>query len=539
MLVFQRSSLHRLLVAAVTAITSLFLFQTGPSLVPDAAAADPPPAACMVVRHVCGGPSNPEEVPMFNRSKPPGSPLDEPLLHWTKLDPFTFRDLVKSVFIMGQSGSGKSTGSGFHLARSLVRHGNTSGLVLSSKPEDLEVWTRLFTDAGRLDDLIVIEPRGKYRCNVFDYELKHGADTRQLAQCAMVLSESLNKGEANGGSRDPFFKAEAYRQLFNAFEIVKSATGKADPWELQLFISGAARSAAELSDPKWQAGVHSQTIAKAHARPKDTIESHDHRLGAQYWLNELPLLNDRTRSSIEAGVMGTLHAVNTGIVRDLVASTTNTTPDVMEERKWWLVNMPIVAGDMSATFINTSLKYIYQRAILRRKAKSGDPFSTIWTDEYQKVSNSFDAAFLAECRSHLGCMVALTQSIHSVYEAVGGPHHHAAEALLTNFATKIAHTLGDAKSAEYCSSLLGSRLEAMSGGGEEGGGGMADDIFGGKRFKGSFSSSYQPVIQPSVFLSGLRSGGKDGIVDGIVIKTGQPFSNGENYLKVEFEQERA
>ncbi len=59
------------------------------------------------------------------------------------------------------------------------------------------------------------------------------------------------------------------------------------------------------------------------------------------------------------------------------------------------------------------LKLLTQKHILRRHAKPGDPVIIIHADEAQEMVSSFDASFLAKCRSHLGCMIYLTQSLHS------------------------------------------------------------------------------------------------------------------------------
>ena len=229
--------------------------------------------------------------------------------------------------------------------------------------------------------------------------------------------------------------------------------------------------------------------------------------------------------------------MNTGVVRELLATDTNVSPDDLEQRRWLFVNMPIVPGDASSTFVNTVWKYAVQRHILRRKAKPGDPLLVVWTDEAQKTVNSYDASFLAECRSHKGCMVSLTQSIHAIYKALHQGGEHEADALLTNYGIVILHTLGDAKSAEYASSILGKRREIFvttSTSDEE----MYEVIAGNSHINISAAEHYEPVLQPSVFLSGLRCGGPpSNCVDGVVIRAGEPFKcNGENYILKAFRQ---
>ena len=240
--------------------------------------------------------------------------------------------------------------------------------------------------------------------------------------------------------------------------------------------------------------------------------------------------------------MMTLHAMNTGTARDLLATETNVTPETLEERKWLLVNMPIVPGDVTGALVNGAVKYAIQRHILRRAAQPGSPLLCLFADEFQKLANSYDAMFLAECRSHKGCLIALTQSIHTMYGNMGGgpSGEHRTDALLTNFGHIVVHTLGDHKTAEHFSALLGRRREVFIGTtaqpqSEE----LYDVLMGRMQYSVNASEHYEPVLQPAVFLRGLRCGGEENrrIVDGVVIRSGQPFNHsGENYLITSFRQ---
>ena len=468
--------------------------------------------------------------------KTPG--LDTPLLHWSRDDAWTERQACQNVAIFGKTGSGKSSGSGDHILRALVRHRNTGGCWIASKPEDADYARRVFQEERTLDDLLIMEPGGEYRCNLLDYERSQGADARQITQALMTFGETLERIDGAGGDRDPYWRNQHRRMIHNAVEACLGAAGKADPWDVQRFIIGAALNLAETADEKWRQGFHYQTLQLAYNRADTPIRGHDIEMARQYWLEELPALNDRTRSSITVGVLGLLHVMNSGLARDLLATTTTISPDILEQRKWWFLNMPIVPGDATSTFANAGVKYVVQRHILRRKAGPDAPLIPVWCDEFQKVANSYDAAFIAECRSHKGCLIALTQSIHALYAHLGGKGgEHETDSLLTNFGHVVFHTLGDARSAEYASSLLGKRREVFIGTGTDGKQSLLDVLRGRAQVNVNAHEEYQPVLQPSVFMSELRTGGPpDNAVDGVVIRSGSPFSTGENYLICELEQ---
>jgi len=61
---------------------------------------------------------------------------------------------------------------------------------------------------------------------------------------------------------------------------------------------------------------------------------------------------------------------------------------------------------------------------------------------------------------------------------------------------------------------------------------------GRSKFTGSFSEHYENVLQANAFMSGLRTGGAENgyVVDAIVIRSGETFSNGSNWLRVAFAQ---
>jgi hypothetical protein len=422
----------------------------------------------------------------------------------------------------------------------MVRYRNSGGLWLASKPEDVDYARRIFREERTLDDLLIMEPGGEYRFNVLDYERKKGADTRELTQALMTFGETLERTEgAGGGDRDPYWQGQTRRRLHNGIEIMTRAKKELDPWDLQCFLEGAPVSQEEIGTAKWQAGFHSQMLEAASGNATTPIQKHDYKLAEQYFLGENARLNDRTKTSIDTSTMGLLHVFNTGLVRDMLATTTNISPDVLEQRKWWFVNAPIVPGDATATFVNTAIKYAVQRSILRRKAGKGDPMLVIWNDEYPQVCNSYDSAFLAQARSHKGFLVALSQSIHALFATLHGKGgEHQTEALLTNFGTVIVHNLGDAKSAEYAASLLGKRRELfINTSSNPSQVDPWDLLMGRSNVTVNASEHYEYFLQPAVFLGGLRCGGPpDKVVDGIVIRGGQPFRSGENWLCVEFKQ---
>jgi len=471
----------------------------------------------------------------WQKHKKQSAGLDSPLLKWNDADFLTKRDLLRSICVQGASGSGKTNFVGYQIAKALARDRDIGCLILASKPvEDRQFWEDVLRGVGRLKNLRVFGPDKGLRFNVLDYELQSGADSRQLASFLMTLGQTLHRGEGGTQHSEQFFEQQSERMLHMAMEAVRLATRRLSPVDVQTFITGAATAPEQLATPGWQAGFHNRVLEAAFRAPKTPIEGADFEQVMAYWLGEIPSLNDRTRSSISTQVQGILHVLCSGIVRELMATTTNVAPDIMDQGAWVLVDMPISRYGASGAMVNGIWHLATQRHILRRHAADRRKITVIWIDEFQNHLNSFDPQFLAECRSHVGCMVVLTQSLHSYYSALKGGQaaEHQANALLTNFAHRIFCSLGDAKSAEWASGLLGQRLETMIGGSMAPEESMWDTLMGRTKFTGSFNQTYQPVLQPNVFMHGLRTG-SGGVADAIVIRP-EHFSNGQNFLQVAF-----
>jgi hypothetical protein len=466
--------------------------------------------------------------------------LDQAILNWNKQENLTLRHLLNGgVAVLGRAGSGKTSSTGRILGRSIVRRRDVGGLICAAKPDDLPMWREIFAGVGRRDDLLVFDAAGSLRCNFVEYEATRGGHTRNITKFITTIGESLGPGDARSGEHGEFFQREEERLLHSAVEVVKMATNGVNTPLLQRFILAAANSPDELTSDRWRGGLHNDLLAQAFRAQKTPVESHDYELAVDYWLQEYPAMAPRTRSSILTGVMGLLHTFNSGITRELVSTATNCSPDDILAGKWVLVNLPpSVWGDIGR-LVAAGWKYLVQRAVLRREVTAESPAVVIWCDEAAQFVNSFDHHYLAQCRSYLGCMVYLAQSLHSYYsELKGEAGKHQAHALLANFGHKVIHALGDVQTAEWASGLVGKRIETFVGGSLAPAKDLFDAALGQTQFTGSFSTHYESVLQAHRFMNGLRTGGRTNrsTCDAFVIRSGEPFSDGDNWIKVAVSQ---
>jgi hypothetical protein len=251
------------------------------------------------------------------------------------------------------------------------------------------------------------------------------------------------------------------------------------------------------------------------------------------------MMDKDTRGNILAGVQNTLHTMNTGLVREMISGTPNCSPQDILDGKWIFINFPPSVWGDAGRLISVGWKQLVEQAILEREVDNNSPFVTIWGDESHQCVTNFDSSFIAQCRSHRGCLVYLTQSVSSFYAAMGGfTGKHKADALLANFSHTIIHA-SDPTTAQWASSKLGKMKEMFFGGGmpPRHAGGMAEELFGHQQVSGNFSEHYEPVVQEKEFMIGRTGGPMNGfLTDAIVIRSGEPFAHGKHYLRAVFSQ---
>src|SRR5262249_6939985 len=136
-----------------------------------------------------------------------------------------------------------------------------------------------------------------------------------------------------------------------------------------------------------------------------------------FWIDEYPLMDPKVRSSSFADIANVLHVFNSGVVRLLAGAETTVSPSVLEDGDWLLINTPVSSMGASWAFSGAGWRYLVQRYVLQRHATENSALTVIVSDEFQRQFNSHDAVYLAECRSHRGCMLVASQSVHSFYGA--------------------------------------------------------------------------------------------------------------------------
>ncbi len=116
---------------------------------------------------------------------------------------WTLKHAFEGILILGRTGSGKTSGSGFTFAESFLRNG-FGGLILTVKTDEPEHWRRLCARSGRENDLVVVSRGGDWKLNILAYEAQHPGQGAGLSEnltsfCRNLLRiSSRSQGKQDG-----------------------------------------------------------------------------------------------------------------------------------------------------------------------------------------------------------------------------------------------------------------------------------------------------------------------------------------------------
>ncbi len=445
---------------------------------------------------------------------------------------------MQAVQIWGGIGSGKTSGSGASLARAYLQAGY-GGLVCCSKPEERFLWERYAAETGRTESLVIIEPGdpAPYCFNFMDYELmRPGRGGGQTENVVALLSRivELVEGKTTPDGGERFWERAGQQLLRNAVEMLLISKTEVSLQNVIALTLSAARTTEEVRDPDWQQkSMVWQLLEIGEAADKTARQTNDFDRAINYWMDEFPKMDERTRASIVATFTGMADLLTHGLAWELLCSGTNITPNTAWESGAIIVlDVPIQEFHTVGRIVQGIWKYMYQRAIIGRNVQEHPRPCFLWCDEAQNFISAFDFEYQAVARSARSATVYLSQNINNYYAVMGSNAKANADALLGNFQTQIFHANADHLTNTYAADKIAQAWQTVSNYGTSRGEQGPTVTAGG-------SEQLKYRVQPGEFIN-LRTGGPENAlqVDAIVFKSGTPWkATGENHLKVTFAQQ--
>jgi type IV secretory pathway TraG/TraD family ATPase VirD4 len=461
-------------------------------------------------------------------------------------DEWFLPDACEGTFILGATGSGKSTGSARSIALSFLQYG-FGGVVLTVKPEERAAWERYAALAGRTGQLCIVEPGGRFRFNFLDYEARRPAVGAGLIENLVSLFYTIMDVHSHGeGDQElqNFWTNTGKQLLRNAFRVLTLATDRLSLESTCRFIAEAPTQLKDADDVHVSHRTFFNTCMKtawdvARGTPQERVIEEARR----YWLNEFPNLAANTRSCVVTAFSAMADGFIEPTIHELFCTDTTLIPEDTLQGAIILIDLSVKRYDAVGVFAQSIWKYLFQKAVERRT----DPDDAsrrpvfLWIDEAQYFMSAYDGLFQSTARSARCASVYITQNISGLYGAKGGSRsRNKVDGFLGNLNTKIFHCNNDPASNLWAAEQIGKCLthrftSSTSDRPSQGaGGGYASE----RNTTASMQEQIDYAVQPSAFLN-LRTGGArfDYLVDAYFVKGGSAFRSGKHFFPTVFRQE--
>ena len=480
---------------------------------------------------------------------PPLWTFDLPLLEFGHQDAWTLRDACEGVFIVGATGSGKTSGSGKTLAHSLLASG-FGGLILTVKPDERQLWEQYVHNVGRSHHLCVVEPGGPFTLNFLDYEARRpGARVgaiENITHLFQTLMEVYSRNTADAVGQE--FWVNAGNQLLrNTLRILGLSRPSLSLEEIRRFILEAPATLKIARDGDWVntpffGPCFEEALRIAPHTPYQSMIREAHR----YWMYDFPGLSDKTRSCVVTGFSALADGFFDPAIDELFCRQTTLIPEAVLDGAIILVDLPIKKHGEVGLFAQSIWKYLFQKALERRS----DPDTAsrrpvfLWIDEAQFFHSHYDALFQSTARSSRCCGVYLTQNLSGFYGLMGGPRaKDKVDGFLGNLNTKIIHNNNDPTTNEWAALQIGKNIVYRSS--SNVGSSSSENANNpwnnapSRNSSGGLQQTVDYEVLPIEFTQ-LRTGGprNDFLIDAFFIQSGNRFNaTGKHWFKTVFQQE--
>lgn len=467
-------------------------------------------------------------------------PLSQEIYHFNGAEPFTIGDACEGVQIFGGIGSGKTSGSGEHLARAYLNAG-FGGLVLCAKKDALDDWLGYLEATNRSSHKLILDISGKFVFPFLQYEVERQGEgagyTENLVRLFSTVYEAISRSKSGGGS-DPYWERAMQQLLRNAIDLCLLVKGTVTPDLIQQVIVSAPKSISELDDAKWKEKslCFQMLLAGYQDENMETWKRKDFMSTMNFWMDEYPNLAPETRASILSTLTTMMDIFLRRPFRQLFSEKpedprTIAYPELSHKGAVIIVNLPVKEFGDAGRAAQVVYKYLWQQAAERRDVKANPRPVFLWIDEAQNFVTEYDMQFQATARSTKSCTVLLTQNLPNYYAEMGGEHSkYRVDSLVGNLQTKIWHANSDPETNKHAADTIGQSWQTRQNIGQS----VSGNSFSVNTGQ---SESFDYDVPPQTFTK-LRKGGEryDSLVDAVVFQNGRQWQNGKTHLYAQFKQ---
>ncbi|MGK4567328.1 type IV secretory system conjugative DNA transfer family protein [Flavobacterium sp. 3HN19-14] len=493
--------------------------------------------------------------------------LDRPLLNLSGKDVhgrnWTIGDAVEGVQIFGGIGSGKTSGSGRTLALKYLQAG-FGGLVLTVKTDEKELWEKYCIEAGRMNDLIIVDPKGNNFYNLLDFESQGETMTGNIVEYLKTVIRASEE-KSSGSKADPFWENSLDLLVHHVIDLCRLAYGEVSVQRMydivqtipkqgnqyghakeadskrktpyMLALDAAAAKARQLTR-EWQEKLPTSEMMRLQAEGTEACDMalHDAHPEVrlfdhidQFFLESYVSLAEKTRSIIDFSFSNFLfRLLQDPVYRLFCRNKSNFTPESSRDGKIILLNLPVKKYHKIGRDSQVMFKFIWQRAM--EKSVNFERPVFLWADEAQNFIHEHDPDFQATARSKNIATVYISQNLPNYLANMGSAKSEdKVHSFLGTLNTKLFHANADIQTNRYASDLIGDAgYEEKS----------SNSSIGGSFNLGQTRSfRIDKLERPERFMS-LKNGGRgnNGVTEAIMHVLGKPIAPPFNYALIPFNQ---
>ena len=452
-------------------------------------------------------------------------------------------DSCTGIVISGDPGSGKSSTSAKLVAHSYLRAG-MGGLVITAKPEEIEIWAKYARETGREKDLIVFSPESGHTFDPMHYLLNR-AGSRAAGDQEMLIelfSTLLAVGKHDTGSpNERYWEQQAERLMRHSIKALYLARFPVSIHTIDELIESLPQTPGQQHEAQWQENSYFQTVLRAIQDRFDELTPSEHadlKHVLNFTLNFWPDFRPETRSSVQSTWSGMADKFGFDPLRRLFCSgKCSIIPEMTtHDRKIVVSGFPLLEfGIETGRLINCLLKLVFQQYWLTRVCSEEDPLCFLFADEaqYQVLPRGRDLFFQQSCRGARVAVCWVTQNYSQLAEALGERSIDVKTAgLLANFGLKIWHANSDITGTnKHAADLVGQYY-----------GYLKSDGVSGRDVSINRQQHLMYRLRPEAFGSLKKPDTRNPVSEAFVFRSGAPFEctkseenpAGQNFLLMSF-----
>ncbi|MDX9911462.1 MAG: hypothetical protein RBS39_06505 [Phycisphaerales bacterium] len=469
--------------------------------------------------------------------------LDRAVLAFNRLgDGITWRDLMTSCVVLGDTGSGKS--SILRVLAAAAMRGGASLVCFAVKPGDAAGYADLARRCGRTDVEVFRPLETPFNPLRNAQRRWHGTlgQHEKLVELVMDPVRQLHQGSSGDA---PFWSALAEDRAAHVLTLaLLSGTPLSFRWVFEC-VRALPRSPREAADPAWQRSSPAcVALSAALERELTTSQRADLDRAGTWLLSDACRTPEKTAASIEASLNGPLSQLVRGEIGDVLNH-----PDA----SWspcGVVDRPGVLVLDCSTQVYGPLGRVMQRLIKRELldalrtrdlTRASHPVLLVQDEMQELIDPKGDPEAMRTLRDRWAAVVGATQCVSNVVMACGEARdpHAVAAALLGLAGIKVFCSSTDPETLRFAEQAMTStpQVSATLGKSERGGRGEPGRA-GGTDRSTSLAIEMRPDV-PGYQIARLRRGGPANgmVVEAFVTAGGRVFRGSRTTsIKVAFRQ---